>query len=64
MFGLAGVKQDNLYAHLEDLLLLQLSYDDMNEWRFGDMGLWHFWISPADAVAGRWEKSRLTFECA
>ena len=53
MFGLAGVKQDNLYAHLEDLLLLQLSYDDMNEWRFGDMGLWHFWISPADAVAGR-----------
>lgn len=64
MFGLAGVKQSNLYDHLDDLLLLQLSYDDMNEWRFGDMGLWHFWIGPDHATAGRWDKATLTFECA
>lgn len=64
MFGLAGVKQCNLYDHLSDLLLLQLSYDDVNEWRFGDMGLWHFWISPEDAAAGRWDKAELTFECS
>ena len=64
MFGLAGVKQGNLYDHLDDLLLLQLGYDDMNEWRFGDMGLWHFWIGPDDAAAGRWDKATLTFECA
>ena len=64
MFGLAGVKQGALYDHLDDLLLLQLGYDDMNEWRFGDMGLWHFWIAPEDAAAGRWDKAALTFECA
>lgn len=64
MFGLAGVKQTAVYDHLEDLLLLQLGYDDMNEWGFGDMGLWHFWISPEDAAAGRWDKVKLTFECA
>ena len=64
MFGLAGVKQAALYEHLDDLLLLQLGYDDMNEWRFGDMGLWHFWISVPDAAARRWDKARLTFESA
>lgn len=64
MFGLAGVKQANLYDHLDDLLLLQLGYDDLNEWCFGDMGLWHFWIGPEDAAAGRWDKATLTFECA
>jgi hypothetical protein len=64
MFGLAGIKQRALYAHTSDLLLLQLSYDDMNEWRFGDLGLWHFWLSRADAAARRWDKVTLTFECA
>jgi hypothetical protein len=64
MFGLAGVKQSALYDHIEDLLLLQLSYDDMNEWKFGDMGLWHFWIEPRDAAASRWDQAKLTFECA
>lgn len=64
VFGLAGVVQENLYNHLDDLLLLQVAYDDLNEWRFGDMGLWHFWISPADAAAGRWDKAKLTFECS
>lgn len=64
VFGLAGVKQDDLYDNLENLLLLQLSYDDLNEWQFGDMGLWHFWISPSDAAAGRWERSKLTFEAS
>jgi hypothetical protein len=63
MFGLAGVQQSALYDHLDDLLLLQLAYDDMNEWGFGDMGLWHFWISPADAAARRWDKVQMTFEC-
>jgi hypothetical protein len=64
MFGLADVRQTNLYDHLEDLLLLQLGYDDMNEWCFGDMGLWQFWISPADVAAGRWDGAKLTFECS
>jgi hypothetical protein len=64
MFGLAGVRQGNLYDHLDDLLLLQMGYDDLNEWRFGDMGLWHFWISPDAVAAGRWDKATLTFESA
>ena len=64
MFGLAGVQQANLYEHLGDILLLQLGYDGMNEWRFGDMGLWQYWIAPQDAAARRWEGAQLTFECA
>ena len=64
MFGLGACQQDARDGHRDDLLLLQLGYDDMMEWRWGDMGLFQFWISPQDAAQGRWEAAQLTFECA
>ncbi len=64
MFGLGGCRQDALYDHLCDHLLLQIVYDDLPEFRFGDMGLWQFWIGPEDLAAGRWDKVQLTFECS
>lgn len=64
MFGIGGCRQDALYDHLCDHLLLQIVYDALPEFRFGDMGLWQFWISPEALAAGRWDKVELTFECS
>lgn len=64
MFGLGGCQQTARDDHRGDILLLQLGYDDMMEWRWGDMGLFQFWISPEDAAAQNWAAAQLTFECA
>lgn len=64
MFGLGGCQQAARDDHRGDLLLLQLGYDDLMEWRWGDMGLFQFWISPRDLAAGNWSAAQLTFECA
>lgn len=64
MFGQGVSIQDN--ARLENegsVLLLQLVYDDMMAWRFGDMGAYQFWIPPQDLATGNWRATRLTFEC-
>lgn len=50
-------------ANANNLLLLQLTYDDMIDWRFGDNGVYQFWISPGDLAAGNWAGAGLTFEC-
>ncbi len=63
MFGLAMCVQNALYSHLGDVLLLQLPYDDMMEWRFGDNGAYQFWIRPEDLLEQRWDRMKLTFEC-
>jgi hypothetical protein len=44
-------------------MLLQLVYDNMMHWRFGDVGAYQFWIKPADVKARNWSAARLTFEC-
>ena len=64
MLGLGVDIQGNASAQNEgNHLLLQLVYDDMIQWRFGDMGAYQFWISPADLAARNWGGARLTFEC-
>lgn len=45
----------------QDLLLLQLGYDDMMEWRWQNPGAFQFRISAQDAAAGEWHRARLTF---
>ncbi|MCJ2188924.1 DUF1963 domain-containing protein [Novosphingobium beihaiensis] len=68
MFGLGGSKQGGgaqaRDEHRGDILLLQLAYDDMMEWRWNGIGLFQFWIAPEDAAAGRWDAVQLTFESA
>ena len=64
MFGVGASPQDGIYGHMSDYLLLQLAYDDLPELAFGDMGVYHFWISPENLAAGNWHKAELTFECS
>lgn len=63
MFGLGLNIQTAAYDHEGDVLLLQLVYDDMMEWRFGDMGAFQFWIAPEDLAARHWDRVTITFEC-
>jgi hypothetical protein len=63
-FGLGVDIQGNAAVENEgNHLLLQLMYDDMVAWRFGDMGAFQFWISPGDLSARNWSGVKLTFEC-
>jgi hypothetical protein len=63
MFGTGVDIQGNAAVENEgNVMLLQLIYDDLLEWRFGDMGAFQFWIAPAELAAGRWKAVRVTFE--
>ncbi|MCJ2178104.1 DUF1963 domain-containing protein [Novosphingobium album (ex Hu et al. 2023)] len=64
MFGLPGGKATSHGEHGGDILLLQLAYDDMMEWRWSDVGLFQFWISPEALTVGRWDAVQLTFGSA
>jgi hypothetical protein len=63
MFGRGVEIQGNAAAENEgNVMLLQLVYDDMLHWRFGDMGAYQFWIPPDDLVRGNWAAVRISFE--
>jgi uncharacterized protein YwqG len=64
MFGMGVDIQGNASVENEgNVMLLQLMYDDMMAWQFGDMGAFQFWISPADLAAANWSAAHSTFEC-
>ena len=64
MFGRGVDIQGNAALDNEgNVMLLQLVYDDMLQWRFGDMGAFQFWIPPEDLASGNWSAVRVTFEC-
>ncbi len=64
MFGTGVDIQGNAaYENEGNIMLLQLVYDDMINWRFGDVGAYQFWISPEDLRARNWSGVRTTFEC-
>ena len=64
MFGRGVDIQGNAALDNEgNVMLLQLVYDDMVQWRFGDMGAFQFWIPPEDLAKGNWSAVRMTFEC-
>ncbi len=63
MFGRGVDIQGNAAWENEGrLMLLQLVYDDVLHWRFGDVGAYQFWIAPDDLAAGNWAAVRVTFE--
>jgi uncharacterized protein DUF1963 len=65
MFGRGVDIQGNAaYENEGNVMLLQLVYDDMMLWRFGDMGAFQFWIPPDDLARGNWAAVRVTFECS
>ena len=58
----AGLLQHQIFdGDAGDLLLLQLGYDDMMEWRWKNPGAYQFRISSQDAAAGNWDRARLVF---
>ena len=64
MFGRGVSIQGNAaYRHDGDCMLLQLVFDDMLHWEFGDMGAYQFWISPTDLKDRNWDGVKLSFEC-
>jgi hypothetical protein len=65
MFGRPVSIQDRAAAMFEEgnILLLQLVFDDMMHWSFGDNGAFCFFISPDDLAGRNWGGVRLTFEC-
>jgi uncharacterized protein YwqG len=63
MFGAGMIVQDDAAIdHADWVMLLQLSYDREMLWRFGDVGVFQFWIRPEDLKAHRWNKVEVTFE--
>jgi uncharacterized protein YwqG len=64
MFGTGVSIQDNAAVeHEHDHMLLQLVYDDMMHWNFGDNGAFQFWISPENLAQRNWAGVEMTFEC-
>lgn len=65
MFGRGVEIQGESGAMREEgnLMLLQLSYDYLMQWSFGDCGAFQFWIQPKDLKRGNWKASQATFEC-
>lgn len=63
MFGQGSQVQGNAaMEHMGDHMLLQLAYDDIMGWKFGDMGVFQFWISPSNLNRQKWDKVEVTFE--
>jgi len=63
MFGRGVEIQGNAAAENEgNVMLLQLVYDDLLHWRFGDMGAYQFWIPPDDLLRNNWAAVRVSFE--
>jgi uncharacterized protein YwqG len=63
MFGYPLNVQTAADDNADKHLLLQLTYDDLMFWDFGDNGVYQFWISPEDLENQNWAAVNMTFEC-
>jgi hypothetical protein len=63
MFGYPLTIQTAGHDNSDQHLLLQLTYDDLMFWDFGDNGAYQFWISPEDLKKQNWAAVNMTFEC-
>lgn len=64
MFGLGENIQGNPKIEaLDDQMVLQLTYDDLLDWSFGDNGVYQFWMPVAALQSGDFSKAEVTFEC-
>lgn len=64
MFGWGEEIQGDSCAMREEgnIMLLQLTHDDMMAWSFGDNGIYQFWIDPEDLRRRDWSRVRMTCE--
>ncbi len=65
MFGWGVEIQGDSCAMREEgnIMLLQLTYDDLMGWSFGDNGVYQFWIGPDDLLSRNWSAVKMTVEC-
>lgn len=64
MFGIGeDIQGCAIWENADKHLLLQLVYDELMHWRFGDVGAFQFWISPEDVKRRNWAAATITFEC-
>jgi Domain of unknown function (DUF1963) len=65
MFGWGVEIQGDSCAMREqgNIMLLQLTYDDLMHWSFGDNGVYQFWIAPEDLIRQNWSAAKMTIEC-
>jgi hypothetical protein len=64
MFGRGVEIQGDSSAMREEgnIMLLQLTYDDLMQWSFGDNGVYQFWIAPDDLIGRNWSATKISFE--
>lgn len=63
MFGV-GLDIQGQASDMHDagyVMLLQLTYDDLMHWSFGDVGCCQLWIKPRDLAARNWSAVRTTW---
>ena len=63
MFGTGCQIQDGSMREEGYIMILQLNYDDMMHWTFGDDGVYQFWMSPDDLANQKWGAAQMTFDC-
>lgn len=63
MFGIgANIQGNEMFEDSEMRMLLQLGFDDMMYWPFGDNGAYQFWMSKAALEQGDVSSAKVTFE--
>lgn len=62
IFGLARNVQSAATEHEDKHLLLQLNYDWMMHWEFGDLGAIQFWITDENIRGRHWHRAFATME--
>ncbi|WP_302477141.1 DUF1963 domain-containing protein [Ruegeria arenilitoris] len=63
MFGQGRMVQAGVYERLNQLLLLQLTYDSFGSLWPGDVGIMTWWIRPEHLKAREWAQTEFMFEC-
>jgi hypothetical protein len=65
MFGRGVEIQGDSCAMREEgnIMLLQLTHDDLLQLDIGDNGIYQFWISPSDLSERNWNNVKITCEC-
>ena len=61
MLGHGSSEQDGPYRNRDNVLLLQIAGDDDKPW-LGDGMMLHFWITPQDLAARRFDRVFPTYE--
>ena len=63
IFGIGLDIQGELARFDDDLLLFQVTWDEMMDWRWGDLGVYQFFISPEHLASRTWVGIVCAYTC-